>query len=61
MKRKTLTLVLCLLATFALASVGFASWILTNPNSIDFGSEIGDLIDKEASHKTISSYLTIQH
>lgn len=30
MKRKTLTLTLCLLACFAVISVGFAAWIITN-------------------------------
>lgn len=35
MKRKTLTLVLCLLATFALASIGFASWIISNPADVN--------------------------
>ena len=33
MKRKSLTLMICLLAAFALASIGFASWIITNPNA----------------------------
>lgn len=32
MKRKSLTLIICLLAVFALASIGFASWIITNPD-----------------------------
>ena len=39
MKRKTLTLVLCLLATFALASIGFASWIISNPNDVNITEE----------------------
>ena len=30
MKRKTLTLTLCILACFAVISVGFAAWIITN-------------------------------
>ena len=29
MKRKTMTLVLCLLAALALVSVGFASWVIS--------------------------------
>lgn len=33
MKRKSLTLMICLLAAFALASIGFASWIITNPDA----------------------------
>ena len=32
-------------------SISFNNWILSNPNSIDFGSEIGDLIDKEYHFK----------
>ena len=42
MKRKTLTLVLCLLATFALASIGFASWIISNPDVSVEGTTVGD-------------------
>ena len=33
MKRKSLTALIGILAIFALASIGFASWIITNPNS----------------------------
>ena len=33
MKRRNLTLSICILAVLALISVGFASWIITNPNS----------------------------
>ena len=33
MKRRSLTLSICILAVLALISVGFASWIITNPNS----------------------------
>lgn len=33
MKRRSLTAVIGVLAIFALASIGFASWIITNPNS----------------------------
>ncbi len=33
MKRRSLTAVIGILAVFALASIGFASWIITNPNS----------------------------
>lgn len=39
MKRKTLTLVLCLLATFALASIGFASWIIASPDDVNITDE----------------------
>lgn len=54
MKRKTLTLVLCLLATFALASVGFASWILTNPNAAVTGTTTGDFTVYNAVDKSVS-------
>lgn len=33
MKRRSLTLTICILAVLALASIGFASWIITNPNA----------------------------
>ena len=33
MKRKSLTLLVCLLACLALGSVGFAAWVITSPNS----------------------------
>lgn len=35
MKRKSITLTICILAVLALASIGFASWIISNPNSGD--------------------------
>lgn len=54
MKRKTLTLVLCLLATFALASVGFASWILTNPDVTVTGTTHGDFTVYDATDKSVS-------
>lgn len=54
MKRKTLTLVLCLLATFALASVGFASWILTNPDVTVTGTTQGDFTVYDATDKSVS-------
>ena len=31
MKRKSITLTICILAVLALASIGFASWIISNP------------------------------
>lgn len=36
MKRRSLTLTICILAVLALASIGFASWIITNPNVGDY-------------------------
>ena len=33
MKRKSLTLLVCLLACLALGSVGFAAWVITSDNS----------------------------
>lgn len=33
MKRKSITLTICILAVLALASIGFASWIITNPST----------------------------
>lgn len=41
MKRKTLTLTLCLLVCLSLIGVGFASWIITSTNT---KSEEGDII-----------------
>ena len=54
MKRKTLTLVLCLLATFALASIGFASWVLTNPDVTVTGTTQGDFTVYDATDKSVS-------
>lgn len=51
MKRKTLTLVLCLLATFALASIGFASWIIANPSDVNITEE-GSFTVYEATDTT---------
>ena len=59
MKRKTLTLVLCLLATFALASVGFASWILTNPDVTVTGTTQGDFTVYDATDKSVSVAATV--
>ena len=33
MKRKSITLTICILAVLALASIGFASWIISNPEA----------------------------
>ena len=33
MRRRGLTITICFLAVLALASIGFASWIITNPNT----------------------------
>lgn len=54
MKRKTLTLVLCLLATFALASVGFAAWVLTNPDVTVTGDTQGDFTVYSATDASVS-------
>ena len=54
MKRKTLTLVLCLLATFALASIGFASWIITNPDVTVTGTTQGDFTVYNAKDLSVS-------
>lgn len=43
MKRKTMTLVLCLLAALALVSVGFASWVI----SVDANKEVSGNIKVE--------------
>lgn len=53
MKRKTLTLVLCLLATFALASIGFASWIISNPDVSTEGTSVGDFQVYEAVDQSV--------
>lgn len=53
MKRKTLTLVLCLLATFALASIGFASWIITNPDVTVEGTQVGDFTVYDAVDQSV--------
>lgn len=55
MKRKTLTLVLCLLATFALASIGFASWIIANPDITTEGTTSGQFTVYEAVSETMSA------
>lgn len=57
MKRKTLTLVLCLLATFALASIGFASWIIANPADINLTDE-GSFTVYDATDSTASISVT---
>lgn len=54
MKRKTLTLVLCLLATFALASIGFASWIISNPDVAVDGTTTGDFTVYDAVEESVS-------
>lgn len=54
MKRKTLTLVLCLLATFALASIGFASWIIANPDLTINGTTEGSFIVYDTTESSIS-------
>ena len=58
MKRKTLTLVLCLLATFALASIGFASWIIANPDLTVNGTQEGSFIVYDATETSISIDVT---
>lgn len=40
MKRKTMTLVLCLLAALALVSVGFASWVISADSEFTEGGSI---------------------
>lgn len=55
MKRKTLTLVLCLLATFALASIGFASWIIANPDITTDGTTSGQFTVYEAVSSTMDA------
>lgn len=40
MKRKTMTLVLCLLAALALVSVGFASWVISENDQKDLAGTI---------------------
>ncbi len=54
MKRKTLTLVLCLLATFALASIGFASWIIANPDLTVNGTQEGSFVVYDTTESSIS-------
>lgn len=49
MKRKSITLTICILAVLALASIGFASWIITNPNTqtqADGTIEVDDVTSK---------------
>ena len=58
MKRKTLTLVLCLLATFALASIGFASWIITNPD-ISGSETTGNFTVYDTETKEISASVIV--
>ena len=36
MKRRSITLAICILAVLALASIGFASWIISNPEESGF-------------------------
>lgn len=59
MKRKTLTLVLCLLATFALASIGFASWIIANPN-IQQSATTGDFTVYDAELQGMDATVTFE-
>lgn len=40
MKRKTMTMMLCLLCTFALVSVGFASWVISTSTTEEFEGNI---------------------
>lgn len=54
MKRKTLTLALCLLATFALASIGFASWIIANPELIVDGTTKGSFVVYDTTDNSVS-------
>ena len=45
MRRKNLTVFICLLATLALASIGFAAWVITNDaNAGDTGSITVDIV-----------------
>ena len=60
MKRKTLTLVLCLLATFALASIGFASWIIANPD-IEHTITEGQFEVYEADLQEMSATITFDN
>lgn len=48
MKRKTMTLVLCLLAALALVSVGFASWVITfnQGDEITGNISVEEVVDK---------------
>ena len=54
MKRKTLTLALCLLATFALASIGFASWIIANPDLTVNGTQEGSFVVYDTTESSIT-------
>lgn len=54
MKRKTLTLVLCLLATLALGSIGFATWIIANPNLQVTGTQTGSFTVYDATDQSIT-------
>jgi len=54
MKRKTLTLALCLLATFALASIGFASWIIANPDLTVDGTTQGSFVVYDTTDNSVS-------
>lgn len=51
MKRKTLTLTLCLLVCLSLIGVGFASWIITNTNT---KSEEGNIIVDDVTDQRLT-------
>ena len=57
MKRKTLTLTLCLLALVALFSVGFAAWVVTAP--INDTDASGNFVVEEVSDERVTLTATI--
>lgn len=58
MKRKTMTLVLCLLAALALVSVGFASWVI----SVDAeGKGEGNIVVDTVEDKRVTIEVTLNH
>lgn len=56
MKRKTLTLTLCLLACFAVISVGFAAWIITNDatKEVTGNIQVNEVTDSRLSIEMVS-------
>ena len=64
MKRRSITLAICILAVLALASIGFASWIISNPEASghDEGSILVDDVTSQVYEVTAAlSNETIQY
>lgn len=55
MKRRSLTLVICLLATLSLASVGFASWVISagDTENVTGNVQVESVIDRRLSISSI--------